>query len=119
MNISRGLLCTALLVAGGAYAADAAISKDEFDQVIAKPFTATHAKNGLVVELHLKSDGYAVASQGYNDVGTWRRNGDVGYCVRWNKQRFDDRCTSFIRQDGKLAATGSSGEVAWWIERAQ
>lgn len=118
MRIRHGLLCTALLVAGGAHASDAVVSKDEFEQVIAQPYKATNIKSGLVVEVHLKSDGSIVARQGYNDIGTWRRNGDTGYCARWNKQRYEDRCTNFVKQDGKLAGTGPTGEVTWWIERA-
>lgn len=119
MHIHHGLLCVTQLVAGGAHAADATVSKDEFDQVIAQPFKATNIKSGLVVEIHLRADGSVVARQGYNDIGTWRRNGDTGYCVRWNKQRLDDRCTDFVKQDGKLAGTAPTGEVTWWIERAQ
>ena len=119
MHVHHGLLCaTLVLVAAGAHASDTKVSKDEFDQVIAQPFKATNIKTGLVVEIHLKSDGSVVARNGYNDVGTWRRNGDTSYCVRWNKQRLDDRCTDFVRQDGKLAGTAPTGELTWWIEGA-
>lgn len=65
------------------------------------------------------ADGYAVASVGQSDVGTWRRNGDAGYCARWSKQPQDDRCINFVKRDGKLAATAPSGEVTWWIESSK
>ena len=118
MYFNRALVCAALL-ASSSYAADTAVSKDEFDRIIAAPFKVTNVKSGLVVELHLKADGYATASQGYNDVGPWRRQGDNGYCVRWNKRRLDDRCVSFVKRDGKYAVTEPNGEVAWWLESAQ
>ncbi len=117
MKVQRILLCTTLLIAGAAIAQDAAVTKDEFDLLVSKPFKATHMKKGgFVVEVHLKPDGSAIASQGQSDTGTWRRNGDAGYCVRWSKQPVDDRCVNFVKRDGKLAATAPSGEVTWWVE---
>lgn len=116
MNLSHGLLCVTMLAAFSAHATDGAITKQEFDQIVVNPFKATHAKNGTVVEVHLKADGSVVARQGYNDVGTWRREGDAGYCVRWNKQRFDDRCSTFVRREGKLALNAPNGELTWWVE---
>ena len=120
MYFNRALVCAALLACGGSYAADTtAISKDEFERIIAAPFKVTNIKSGLVVQIHLKADGYATASQGYNDVGPWRRQGDAGYCIRWNKRRLDDRCVNFVKHDGKLAVTEPNGEVAWWLENVQ
>ena len=120
MNFRRALLCVALLSAGSANASDAPASKEEFDRITAAPFKAIHmTREGFVVQIHLKQDGYAVASLSHNDVGSWRRNGDAGYCVRWNKQRLDDRCVNFVKRDGKLAATAPNGEVVWWIESVQ
>ena len=119
MCMKQLFLCVALLAALSASAADEQISKEEFEQIVANPFKATNAKSGSIVEMHMKSDGSVVARQGYNDIGTWRRNGDAGYCVRWNKQRFDDRCTTFIKRDGKLALSASSGNLDWWVESLQ
>jgi len=117
MNLKPLFLCVALLISAlSAHATDEPISKEEFDKIATSPFKATSTRNGTVVEVHLKSDGSVVARQGYNDIGTWRRNGDAGYCVRWNKQRFDDRCTTFIKRDGKLALSPSSGILEWWVE---
>jgi hypothetical protein len=113
------LAAAALLLSANAFANSPALSKDEFDQLIAQPFKATNGKSGLIVEIHLKPDGSAVARKGYNDIGTWRRNGDAGYCVRWNKQRMDDRCTNFVRQDEKVFGVVPPGEVTWLIERAE
>ena len=79
MNLRQGLLCVTMLAALSAHAMDGAITKEEFDQIVVNPFKATSAKNGTVVEVHLKADGSVVARQGYNDVGTWRRDGDAGY----------------------------------------
>ena len=116
MNLRQGLLCVTLLAALSAHAMDGSITKEEFDQIVVNPFKATSAKNGTVVEVHLKADGSVVARQGYNDVGTWRRDGDAGYCVRWNKQRFDDRCSTFVKREGKLALNSPTGELTWWVE---
>ena len=120
MNFRPTLLAAAaLLLSANAFANSPALSKDEFDQLIAQPFKATNGKSGFIVEIHLKPDGSAVARKGYNDIGTWRRNGDAGYCVRWNKQRMDDRCTNFVRQDEKVFGVVPPGEVTWLIERAE
>ena len=119
MNLRPALLTAALLLSANAFANNPALSKDEFDQMIAQPFKATNGKSGLIVEIHLKPDNSAVARKGYNDIGTWRRNGDAGYCVRWNKQRFEERCTNFVKQDGKVLGVAPPGDVTWWIERAE
>lgn len=119
MKSRYGILFVTLFVTTVAQAADPHITKDEFDQLIARPFKAINVKNGNVVEIHLKPDNSAVAAQGYNDIGTWRRDGDAGYCVRWNKQRFDDRCSYFVKRDGKLAIVPPNGELAWWVEPLQ
>ena len=119
MNLRPALLTAALLLSANAFANNPALSKDEFDQLIAQPFKATNGKSGLIVEIHLKPDNSAVARKGYNDIGTWRRNGDAGYCVRWNKQRVEERCTNFVKQDGKVLGVVPPGDVTWWIERAE
>lgn len=120
MRFKLALLYVTLLGAGTAFAQDAAVSKDEFDQITASPFKATHMKkSGFAVEIHLKADGSAVASLGQNDVGTWRRNGDAAYCVRWNKHTLDDLCVNFVKRDGKLAATAPNGVVTWWVESSK
>ena len=119
MNLRPALLPAALLLSANAFANNPALSKDEFDQLIAQPFKATNGKSGLIVEIHLKPDNSAVARKGYNDIGTWRRNGDAGYCVRWNKQRVEERCTNFVKQDGKVLGVAPPGDVTWWIERAE
>ena len=116
MKPRHGIFCLALIAAFSAHSADTPINKDEFDQLVASPFKAINAKNSNVVEIHMKPDGSVVAKEGYNDIGTWRRDGDAGYCIRWNKQRFDDRCTTFVRRDGKLALNSPTGELTWWVE---
>lgn len=117
MNFTQPMLAIALLAAGAAFAQDTAVTKDEFDQITAKPFKAIHMqKKGVVVEIHLKADGSAVASVGQSDAGSWRRNGEAGYCARWSKQPADELCINFLKRDGKLAATAPNGAVAWWIE---
>ena len=72
MNLRPALLTAALLLSANAFANNPALSKDEFDQMIAQPFKATNGKSGLIVEIHLKPDNSAVARKGYNDIGTWR-----------------------------------------------
>ena len=119
MNFKIGLTCFAFFGSTMAHAADAPIPKNEFEQIIASPFTATNAKSGLVVNVHLKPDGSAVVRQGYNDVGTWRRDGDSGYCVRWNKRRTDESCAYFVKRDGKLGVNAASGELTYWIEPSE
>ena len=116
MTWKLGLLFVTLFASAAAQAADPHITKEEFDQLIASPFKAINVKNGNVVEIHLKADNSAVARQGYNDIGTWRRDGDAGYCISWNKQRFDDRCATFVKREGKLALNSSAGELTWWVE---
>ena len=119
MNLLPALLTDALLLSATAFANNPALSKDEFDQMIAQPFKATNGKSGLIVEIHLKPDNSPVAPKGYIDIGPWRRNGDAGYCVRWNKQRVEERCTNFVKQDGKVLGVVPPGDVTWWIERAE
>lgn len=116
MRSKQGLVFLALLCALGAQAADVPLSKEEFDAVTAQPFKATNINTGTVVHLHLKSDGAVVASQGYNDVGTWRKAGESGYCLRWSKQRLDERCSDFMRRDGKTGLTVPEGGIGWWVE---
>ena len=120
MRCKLGMCMAALLATTTAYSADEAVSTTEFDQITSTPFIVTNAKSGMAVEVHLKAGGTAAASQGYNDVGTWRREGNSGYCVRWNKQRLDDRCSNFIRRDGKLGlASPPSEDVTWWVTEAK
>lgn len=112
-------LAAALLAAGAARAEDAPVTADEFTQVVASPFKATNAKSGLVINIHLRPNASVVASNGYNDVGTWRRDGDATYCVRWNKQRLEDRCARMVRRDGKLGLLDGTGNLAWWVEASR
>ena len=56
MNLRPALLTAALLLSANAFANNPALSKDEFDQLIAQPFKATNGKSGLIVEIHLKPD---------------------------------------------------------------
>lgn len=120
MHRHLGLVLALALATTTASATDEMLSNAEFEQMTSSPFVATNAKSGLVVEIELKSGGQAVARRGYNDVGSWHKQGDSAYCVRWNKQRLDDRCAQFVRHDGKLALTASPGEdVAWWVTGAQ
>ncbi|MPN24348.1 hypothetical protein SDC9_171746 [bioreactor metagenome] len=98
------------------HAQDAELTAAEFDQITASPFKARNAKSGILVQLHLKPGGTAVASHDYNDVGDWRRDGDAGYCVRWSKQRMDERCSRIARRNGKLALLDKQGQPGWWVE---
>lgn len=47
MNLRPALLTAALLLSANAFANNPALSKDEFDQLIAQPFKATNGKSGL------------------------------------------------------------------------
>lgn len=119
MHRNIELFVVALLVSVAAHATDEALSSAEFDHVIAKPYKATHAKNGTVVELQLMPDGSASVRQGYNDVGTWHRDGEASYCVRWKRYRTYNRCSTLIKRDGKFALLTAGGDLAWWVEPAK
>lgn len=116
MRIPVAIACTLMTIASQAHASQEPATKEEFESLISAPFKATHLKNNSIVEVTLKADGSAVARQSYNDIGTWRRDGDSGYCVRWNKSRFDDRCAYLTKRDGKFAFGPQLGDPVWQVE---
>ena len=94
----------------------APVTAAEFDQITANPMKLKNASSGAVVQVHLKAGGSAVISQAYNDVGDWKRKDDASYCVRWSKQRPEERCSTIVRRDGKVGFIDPSGQLAWWLQ---
>jgi len=99
-------------------ATDVPLTAQEFQAFVAKPFRSL-PPSGKVFHVELQPGGKAVISNDYNDVGTWRTEADNGYCLRWNKQRFDEKCYRMVKRAGRLAMLGVDGVLVSWIEPQQ
>ena len=113
-GLALALFAGAAMAQDAPPAADVALTAQEFQAFVAKPFRS-QTPSGKVYHLDLQPGGKAVISNDYNDVGVWRSDGDNGYCTRWNKQRADEKCYRVVKRAGRHAAVAADGTFAAWV----
>ncbi|MDM0115692.1 hypothetical protein QTI66_26315 [Variovorax sp. J22R133] len=110
MKLHEHLIAVALaLGAGHAWANDVPLSNDQIQSDIIGKTIVWKLDDGKNYELQLAPGGKATVSGPYNDVGTWRMNGEGSYCTRWNKQTLAENCVQIVRRDGALTSLRMDG----------